>query len=226
MSDNVDTIIEGFPYSSIEKISGEPSYHNIKEVERKLIKNASSFPSELGGGQHGYLGLVLTPEKYQLVTGNTFTPHPNPGSIPTFPEHPTQPQIAQISTTHKEQLRLWRQQHELIKAIKKQLTNAFEDKLLKEIEDTYTGYNNVSIQEILQYLYDRFGEVTPSELEEAEKELSQPFEPFEPFGVFISKIEDAIDIAEAANCPFTTQQIINKALTSIIKAQALPNAAI
>ena len=226
MSDNVDTIIEGFPYSSIEKISGEPSYHNIKEVERKLIKNASSFPSELGGGQHGYLGLVLSPEKYQLVTGNTFTPHPNPGSIPTFPEHPTQPQIAQISTTHKEQLRLWRQQHELIKAIKKQLTNAFDDKLLKEIEDTYTGYNNVSIQEILQYLYDRFGEVTPSELEEAEKELSQPFEPFEPFGVFISKIEDAIDIAEAANCPFTTQQIINKALTSIIKAQALPDAAI
>ena len=39
MSDNVDTIIEGFPYSTIEKISGEPLYHLIKEVEQKLIKN-------------------------------------------------------------------------------------------------------------------------------------------------------------------------------------------
>jgi len=226
MSDNVDTIIEGFPYSNIEQIKGEPSYHSIKEVERKLIKNASSFPSELGGGQHGYLGLVLKPEKYQLVTGSTFTPHPNLGSIPTFPPNPTQPQIAQISSTHKEQLRLWRQQHTLIKALKKQLTNAFEDKLLKEKEDTYTGFNNVSIQDIIEYLFDRFGEVTPTELEQAEQDLNAPFEPFEPFGVFICKIEDAVDIAEAANCPFTTQQILNKALTSIIKSQALPEVAI
>jgi len=226
MADNVDNIIEGFPYSTIDKVSGEPTYHIIKEVERKLIKNASSFPSELGGGQHGYLGVVLTPTKYNLVTGHDFIPHPNPGSIPTFPDNPTQPQIARISTTHKEQLRLWRQQHTVIKALKKQLTNAFEDKLLKEIEDTYTGFNNVSIPEILRYLYDRFGEVTPAELEEAEQKLSQPFEPFEPFGVFICRIEDAVDIAEAAHCPFTTQQILNKTLTSIIKAQALPEVAI
>ena len=91
MSDNVDTIIKGFSYSNIERISGEPSYHSIKEVERKLIKNASSFPSELGDSQHGYLGLVLTPEKYQLVTRSTFTPHLNLGSILTFSEYLTQP---------------------------------------------------------------------------------------------------------------------------------------
>lgn len=226
MSDNVDAIIEGFPYSTIEQIKGEPSHHSIKEVERKLIKNASSIPSELGGGQHGYLGLVLAAEKCNLATGSTFSPHPNPGSIPTFPDHPTQPQIAQISSTHKERLRLWRQQHNVIKALKKQLTNAFEDKLLKEKEDTCTGFNNVSIQEIIQCLYDRFGEVAPSELEQAEQDLNQPFAPSEPFGAFICKIEDAVDLAEAANCPFTTQQIINKALTSIIKSQSLPEAAI
>ena len=47
MADNVDTIIEGLPYSHIERISKEPSYHSIKEVERKFIKNILSFPSEL-----------------------------------------------------------------------------------------------------------------------------------------------------------------------------------
>ena len=64
MTESVDSFIEGFPYSNIEKIKGELSYHSIKEVEQKLIKNASSFPSELGGGNHGYLGLVLKPAKY------------------------------------------------------------------------------------------------------------------------------------------------------------------
>ena len=146
--------------------------------------------------------LVLTPAKHKLVTSEIFTPHSNLGSIPTFPTNPTQPQIAQISTTHKEQLRLWHQQNTLIMVLKKQLTNIYEDRHLKEIEDTYTGFNNITIQEIFQYLYDWFSEVTPAELEDAENELSKPFEPFEPFGVFICKIEDAMDIAEAANYLF------------------------
>jgi len=94
MSDSIDSVIEGFPDSTIEKHAGEPNYHVIKDVERKLIKNASLYPSELGGGNHGYLGLILTPEKYALVTGHDFTPHLNPGSLPTFPNNPIQPQIA------------------------------------------------------------------------------------------------------------------------------------
>ena len=226
MSESIDSVIEGFPYSTIEKHVGEPNYQAIKEVERKIIKNASSYPSELGGGNHGYLGLILTPLRYELITGILFSPHPNPGSLPTFPPNPTQPQIAQISATHKEALRLWREQNTLIKAIKKQITNAFEDKNLKEIEDTYTGYNNITIQDIFAYLYDRFGDVTPTELEEAEKTLNEPFNPNEPFGLFICTIEDAVDIAEAAGCPFTPQQVMNKALTNIMKAQALSDVAI
>ena len=226
MTESVDSVIEGFPYSSISKVEGEPTYQSIKEVEKQLIKNASSYSTELGGGSHGYLGLILAPAKYQLVTGHEFEPHPNPGSIPTFPEHPTQPQIAQISNTHKVQLKLWREQNTLIKALKKQLTNAFDPKHLQEIEDTYTGYNNVSVQDILTYLYERYGEVTPDELETAEEALNNPFDPHEPFGAYICKIEEAIDVAEAAHCPFTPQQIINKALKNIIKTQSLPEVAI
>ena len=145
MTESADSIVDSFPYSNIEKIKGESLHHSIKEVERKLIKNALSFLSELGGGNYGYLGLVLTPVKRQLVTGETFAPHPNPGSLPTFPTNPTQPQIAQIISAHKEELRLWRQQHNLIKALKKQLTNVYEDKVLIEIEDNCAGFNNICI---------------------------------------------------------------------------------
>ena len=169
---------------------------------------------------------MLTPEKCTLVADHDFIPHPNPGSLPTFPNNLTQPQIAQVSATHKEALRLWREQHTLIKALKKQLTNAFEAKNLKEIEDTCTGFNNISTQDILAYLFDRFGDVTPLELEEAEKSMNEPFNPNEPFGLFVSNIEEAVDIAEAAGCPFAPQQIINKALTNVAKAQALPDIAI
>ena len=104
MSESVDSAIEGFPNSTIEKHAGEHNYLVIKDVECKLIKKASSYPSELGGGNHRCLGLILQPAKHALVTGQTFTPHPNPGSLLTFPTNPTQPQIAQIGATHKEAL--------------------------------------------------------------------------------------------------------------------------
>ena len=61
--------------------------------------------------------------------------------------------------------------------MKKQLTNIYENKVLMELEDNYIGFNNISLQEILDHLYDSFGEVTPTELKEAENSLSKPFKP-------------------------------------------------
>ena len=107
MLESIGLVIEGFPYSIIEKYTGEPNYQVIKEVEQKIIKKVSSYPSKLGRGNQGYLGLILNPQKYNLVTGTLFNSHLNPGSLPTLPSNPTQPQIAQISTTQKEVLQLW-----------------------------------------------------------------------------------------------------------------------
>ena len=68
--------------------------------------------------------------------------------------------------------------------------------------------------------------MTPTELEEAEKALNEPFNPNEPFRLFVCTIEDAIDIVEAAGCPFAPNQIVDKALNNVLKAQALPDIAV
>ena len=52
------------------------------------------------------LGLVIPAARYQTITGSEFAPYTNPGALPTFPDNPTQPQIAQANATHKERLRL------------------------------------------------------------------------------------------------------------------------
>ena len=189
------------------------------------MHNAASIPTELGGGNHGFLGLVVTPQKYTTLTGHIFTPHMNPGTFPTFPQNPTQPIIAQILAIHKEALRVWRLQQSIIKCLKNQLTNAFEDKYFEEINDIYVGFNNVSIQDILAYLYDRFGKLSTLELEEAEKTFNEPYNPSTPFGSFTRKIEEAMDLAAAAGCPYTLQQIVAKAFNCIIKVQFLPDTA-
>ena len=224
MSGNAESILDQFPHPNIKKTLDEPNYYSIKAVEKKLIRNAASIPTKLGGGNHGFLGLVLTPQKYETITGYVFTPHLNPGTFPIFPQNPTQPIIAQITATHKEALRVWRHQQAVIKQIKNQLTNAFEDKYYDEINDTYVGFNNVTIQNIITYLYDRFGKVSTLELEEAEKTFTEPFDATAPFGTFTKKLEETMDLAEAAGCPYTPEQLVTKAFNCILKAQTLPEA--
>ena len=114
----VEAMLESFPNNPVTKIEGEPSYQALRTLETELIQNASSIFTELGGGGHGYLGLLLSSAKHLEITGHDFSRHPNPGPIPTFPANPTQPQIAQMNATHKDQLRLHREQQTLIKALK------------------------------------------------------------------------------------------------------------
>lgn len=61
---SVEDIIASFPRPNVPKIKGESTYKTIKEIEKLLIINASSFESELGGGIHRYLGLVIKLARY------------------------------------------------------------------------------------------------------------------------------------------------------------------
>ena len=218
---SVEAMLESFPNNPVTKIEGEPTCESLRLLETELTQNASSVMTELGGGNHGYLGLVLSEEKYQQITGNNFTPHPNPGPIPEFPDNPTQPQIAQINATHKDQLRLFREQQTIIKALKKQCTSAIVPKFLEELCDPYTGFNNATIRQLLDYLFDNFGEVSERDVEKLEKVFLLPFDPYEPFGNYVKAIEDALRSAEAAGCPYTQEQLVVKAHNQIKKTGTL-----
>ena len=61
------------------------------------------------------------------------------------------------------------------------------------------------IEDIFTHLHKHHREVTPNKLEAAENTLNIPFGPHNPFGSYACKIEEAIDLAEAANFSFPSQ---------------------
>ena len=81
----------------------------------------------------------------------------------------------------------------------------WEQKFLEEIHDNYTGYNNHSIQQIFTYLFNKYGDLDEANVEKINKILTEPYDANEPFGSFVKKVEDAMEIAEAAGCPYTPQ---------------------
>jgi len=70
------------------KIEGKPSYSILTNLKKELQANASSMDSELGGGNHGYLGLVLNDVEYTAITGTT------PFIAPAYPLALTIPDTA------------------------------------------------------------------------------------------------------------------------------------
>ena len=56
-----------FKYKTPTPIRGKPTHKSLKRLKLKLQANASSVEIDLGGGNYGYLGLVLTDEEYVLI---------------------------------------------------------------------------------------------------------------------------------------------------------------
>ena len=60
-----------FPYSTLTAAPGKPTYAAIEQTQRKIFACASSVAYLRGGGQHGEIGLVMTPSAYALVAPAT-----------------------------------------------------------------------------------------------------------------------------------------------------------
>ena len=69
-----------FQYPDLTQIHGEPTYESLRVIQNQLKANARSVHTTLGGGQHGHLGLVLTPAQYALLSPHPYVCPPRPPS--------------------------------------------------------------------------------------------------------------------------------------------------
>jgi hypothetical protein len=58
-----DELIEGFPHSSLPKVTGEPTFEDLNIIRRLLNTKNMSVSSYEGGGQHGHLSIIMTNAK-------------------------------------------------------------------------------------------------------------------------------------------------------------------
>ena len=58
-----------FEYKELLKVHGKPTLDKMIKVWRQLKRNAQRIPTTLGGGNHGYLALLLTATEYLNIPG-------------------------------------------------------------------------------------------------------------------------------------------------------------
>ena len=93
----VDYAASYFKYKTPTPIQGAPTNKTLKRLKQELRANASSVESDLGGGDHGYLGLVLTDIEYTTVCVATAF---------TAPVFPITPLVIPIGTDQVQALNL------------------------------------------------------------------------------------------------------------------------
>ena len=123
----IDKIIDSFPHPTIPKITGRPCYETLKPMHRKINANTASIFTNLGGGQHGYLGTTTKPGYYQTLTGSVFMPPFNPGAVAIIPPNATQQQARQLDLAHKEAGRVYHEYVNVTGVIKKQRIGFIEE---------------------------------------------------------------------------------------------------
>ena len=64
---SIDYASSYFKYKTRTPIQGAPTNKTLKRLKTELQANVSSVESDLGGGDHGYLGLVLTDAEYASI---------------------------------------------------------------------------------------------------------------------------------------------------------------
>ena len=213
----VDEICSAFPHPEVPKIEGEPT---LKALHNLLKSNAASIPTNLGGGAHGHLGLVMAAATYTAVTGVAFNAPANPGGAPVIPAGATAAQTNALTRTFNADLKEYLEYDRTDKALKQQVLGAVDPMYVDSLRNMHTGFTAVSTLDIMTHLYDNYGQISTMDLDDNEKRMKTKYDPAHPMDVLFKQIDDSVEFAATGNAPFTARQIVNTAFLLVFATGA------
>jgi hypothetical protein len=101
-----------FEHHDLTKIIGIPSYDTLLKLNQEIKSNAISVHSNLGEGQHGHLGLVISLNAYAFLANTPYDRprHPVPLDVPAAATRHQQDLL--LERNYKEALRLFHEEEE------------------------------------------------------------------------------------------------------------------
>ena len=199
------------------KITGEPTYDDLRHLRAILYQNAASVPTQRGGGQHGHLGMIMPALAYAGISQTLWVDPPEPPpQVNIANPQPTQFQISEANRLHAEELKARREFQNLDRALTRILVNSIDPLYLKPFHVQHIGLLGKTTKQILTLLIRTYGHILPQELERNYAQLAKPYDATgEPFQVLIERFDEARTFAADGQLPISDAQVINSGIVAL-----------
>jgi hypothetical protein len=175
----------------------------------------------LGGGTLGHLGLIISDASYAMIAPTTDacqtlwkTPQP-PRRAPANTDG-TAAQISAARHIWEEDVQTYQTCTSVQQVLKKQIISVFEPMYLDILKDNMVGYANISARDMLDHLFETYGNITAVDLEINFEHMRRAWDPQHPVESLFKKIQDCADYSEAGDVLIGHPQQINVGYANIL----------
>jgi hypothetical protein len=210
----VQEVMASLAHPILPTVEGEPDYQTINATRKFLQKNSRAIDTHLGGGTLGHLDLIISDASYSNIA-------PTTAEEPTLWVKPNAPgrapaamngTVAQLSAARhqwKEDVQTYQTCTSVHQALKKQIISVFEPMYLKILNDSMVGYANISARDMLDHLFETYGNITAVDLEINFEHMRRAWDPQQPVETLFKQIQDCADYSESGGFPIGPSQQIN-----------------
>ena len=207
-------------HEPLDKIRGEPNFQSLTNLKNQLKENAQTVETTLGGGQFGFLPLVIGPAQFALLSNVPFVAPQHPGPL-LIPQGTTAHIARNMEQIHKSNLASYKSYVAINNALKIQISKAIEPEWLKPLKNPQTNSITVPVVQILEHLFDVHGNVTLESLTNRENAVKgMAYDPaLEPIDNVFTAISDLVEFSQAANAPISQLQSIKMAYVILLNTR-------
>jgi hypothetical protein len=206
--------MSSFPHPILPTVEGEPDYRTIHATRKSLQANSRAIDTHLGGGTLGHLGLIISDASYAMIAPPTaeepalwVTPNA-PGRAPATTDG-TAAQTSAARHIWEEDVQTYRTYTSVQQALKKQIISVFEPMYLDILNENMMGYANISARDMLDHLFETYGNIIAVDLEINFEHTSRAWDPQQPVETLFKQIQDCADYSEAGGFLIGPSQQIN-----------------
>jgi hypothetical protein len=210
----VEDVMKRFPHPVLPTVQGEPDYQTIHATRKFLQANSRAIDTHLGGGTLGHLGLIISDASYAMIAptmaaGRTLWTSPQaPGRAPAYTDG-TGAQISAARHIWEEDVQTYRTCTSVQQVLKKQIISVFEPMYLDILNDNMVGYANISERDMLDHLFENYGNITSVDLEINFEHMRRAWDPQQPVESLFKQIQDCANYYEAGGVLIGHPQQIN-----------------
>jgi hypothetical protein len=197
----VKNVVASFPHPVLPTVQGESDYQTIHATQKFLQANSRAIDTHLGGGTLGHLGLIISYASSAMIAPTTdacppiWTTSQAPGRAPANMDG-TSAQISAARHIWEEGVQTYRTYTSVQQALKK-IISLFEPMYLDILNDNMVGYSNISARDMLDHLFETYGNINAVDLEINFEYMCRSWDPQQPVESLFKQIQDCADYSEA-----------------------------